>query len=162
MYNEFKILDIERFDIMEENKEINSALKLFVVMSKAQRSIVDVVSKDVKSYGLNTTEFGVLDLLYNKEKFPLQKIGEHILIASGSITYVVDKLEQKGLIERKGCPKDRRVTYAAITKAGVELMDDIFPKHKKVIDEIFSVLTEDEKQMMIGLWKKVGFHVSQS
>ncbi|MDX8362331.1 MULTISPECIES: MarR family transcriptional regulator [Bacillaceae] len=147
---------------MEENKEINSALKLFVVMSKAQRSIVDVVSKDVKSYGLNTTEFGVLDLLYNKEKFPLQKIGEHILIASGSITYVVDKLEQKGLIERKGCPKDRRVTYAAITKAGVELMDDIFPKHKKVIDEIFSVLTEDEKQMMIGLWKKVGFHVSQS
>lgn len=64
---------------------------------------------------MNPTEFAVLELLYHKGQQPLQQIGGKILLASGSITYVVDKLEKKGFLERVACPNDRRVTYAAIT-----------------------------------------------
>src|SRR5690625_3614485 len=93
------------------------SLKLFVVLKRALESIKKRVEEDINNLGLNTTEFAVLELLYSKGDQPIQKIGEKVLIASSSITYVVDKLEKKKLLKRKPCPKDRRVTHATITRS---------------------------------------------
>ena len=104
------------------------SLKLFVTLSRAAQAITKRIEEDIKSYGLNPTEFAVLELLYSKGDQPIQKIGDKILLASSSITYVVDRWEKKRL---KLCPKDRRVTYASITSEGIELMHTIFPQHKR-------------------------------
>jgi MarR family 2-MHQ and catechol resistance regulon transcriptional repressor len=143
---------------MEKTKQIEESLKLFIVLSRAQRAFNDVVNKHISTFKLNPTEFAVLELLYHKGDQPLQQIGGKILLASGSITYVVDKLEQKGLLARKACPKDRRVTHAQITDKGKQLIEEIFPPHEERINEIVSVLTDEEKSMVTELLKKVGYH----
>lgn len=141
-----------------EDYEENLSLKAFVVLSRALQSIKKRVEEDIKCLGLNPTEFAVLELLYNKGDQPIQKIGEKVLIASSSITYVVDKLEKKNLLERKPCPKDRRVTHAVITNVGMELMNEVFPKHKAAMKEIFGGLDNKEKEELIEQLKKLGFH----
>jgi MarR family 2-MHQ and catechol resistance regulon transcriptional repressor len=145
---------------IQDNKHIeeNLSLKLFIVLNRALQSVKKRVEENIKSFGLNPTEFAVLELLYSKGDQPIQKIGEKVLIASSSITYVVDKLEKKRFIDRKPCPKDRRITYAAITEAGTDVMNDIFPKHRDAIEEICSGLDEKEKVMVIEQLKKLGFH----
>jgi MarR family 2-MHQ and catechol resistance regulon transcriptional repressor len=143
---------------MEKTKQIEESLKLFIVLSRAHRAFNDVVNKHISTFKLNPTEFAVLELLYHKGDQPLQQIGGKILLASGSITYVVDKLEQKGLLARKACPKDRRVTHAQITDKGKQLIEEIFPPHEERINEIVSVLTDEEKGMVTELLKKVGYH----
>lgn len=140
------------------NLEEKLSLKLFIVLSRAFESIKKRVEEDIKCLGLNPTEFAVLELIYSKGDQPIQKIGEKVLIASSSITYVVDKLEKKKLLERKPCPNDRRVTYATITTAGTDLMDDVFPKHKQAIQEIFGGLDTNEKEVMITQLKKLGYY----
>lgn len=137
------------------------SLKAFVVLSRAYRAINDQANKHITSYKLNPTEFAVLELLFHKGDQPLQQIGGKILLASGSITYVVDKLEQKGYLARKACAKDRRVTYAHITEKGKELMEEIFPSHQEKIDEMFNVLTEEEKTQLIDLLKKTGYKAKE-
>jgi len=137
-------------------KKEDPSLKLFVVLAKAYRSVSDQVAADIRNMGLNTTDFGVLELLYHSGDQPLQKIGDKILLASGSITYVVDKLEKKGLLKRTQSEKDRRITYASITEAGVELLNHIFPDHWKQIEAITAGLTDEEKQEAIQLLKKLG------
>ncbi|GEM04036.1 HTH-type transcriptional regulator MhqR [Halolactibacillus miurensis] len=144
-----------------EKKKQDPSLKLFVVLSKAYRAVSDQVADDIRSKGLNTTDFGVLELLYHSGDQPLQKIGDKILLASGSITYVVDKLEKKGLVKRTQSEKDRRVTYASITDAGVALLNDIFPDHWKQIEHITDGLTEEEKRQAITLLKKLGAFADQ-
>ncbi|WP_416151012.1 MarR family winged helix-turn-helix transcriptional regulator [Salipaludibacillus sp. HK11] len=134
------------------------SLKLFVVLSRALQSVKKRVEEDIKSHQLNPTEFAVLELIYNKGEQPIQKIGEKVLIASSSITYVVDKLEKKLLLERRPCPKDRRITHAVITAKGYELMTEIFPKHKEAINEIFAGLDASEKEFMIHQLKKLGYY----
>ncbi|WP_261131191.1 MarR family winged helix-turn-helix transcriptional regulator [Bacillus sp. Marseille-Q3570] len=134
----------------------DSSLELFVVLSRAYQSIMEVARKDIQRFGLNLTEFGVLELLYHKGPHPLQKIGGKILLASGSITYVVDKLEEKGYLERKACEKDRRITYAFLTEKGKALMEDIFPSHEEVLKQALSGITEDEKTEAIRLLKELG------
>lgn len=138
------------------------SLKLFVVLSKAYRSVADQVAIDIQGYGLNTTDFGVMELLYHEGEQPLQKIGERILLASGSITYVVDKLERKGLVKRTPSAKDRRITYASLTSVGEQLLNDIFPEHWKQIEAITAGLTEEEKIQAIELLKKLGLYVENN
>jgi MarR family 2-MHQ and catechol resistance regulon transcriptional repressor len=142
---------------MEKEKDIKQSLKLFIVLSRAYRSVSDQVNKSIQSFGVNPTEFAVLELLYHKGDQPLQQIGEKILLASGSITYVVDKLENKRLIVRKACEKDRRVTYASITEKGRTFIEKVFPEHAQTIHEIVSGLTAEEKEQAISLLKKLGY-----
>ncbi|MBP2239924.1 MarR family 2-MHQ and catechol resistance regulon transcriptional repressor [Cytobacillus eiseniae] len=138
------------------SEQVNQSLKLFIVLSRAYRAVNENVNKLIQTYGLNPTEFAVMELLYHKGDQPLQQIGGKILLASGSITYVVDKLEQKGLLSRVACPKDRRVTYAQITEQGKAFIEDVFPDHAKQIDAYMSELSPEEKDMAIGLLKKLG------
>jgi MarR family 2-MHQ and catechol resistance regulon transcriptional repressor len=132
-----------------ENDSVSQSLKLFIVLSRAYKAINEHVNKRIQANGLNPTEFAVLELLYHKGDVPLQQIGGKILIASGSITYVVDKLEQKGFLKRVACPNDRRVTYAQISDTGRKFIEEIFPDHAKRINELMSSLDENEKEEAI-------------
>ncbi|MEH7121048.1 MarR family transcriptional regulator [Neobacillus vireti] len=139
-----------------ENESVDKSLKLFIVLSRAYKAINEHVNKAIQLKGLNPTEFAVLELLYHKGDQPMQQIGGKILLASGSITYVVDKLEQKGFLRRIACPNDRRVTYAQITEQGKAFIEEIFPEHATQIDKLMSSLSEDEKTSAIDLLKKLG------
>ncbi|WP_138420690.1 MarR family winged helix-turn-helix transcriptional regulator [Aquibacillus sediminis] len=146
---------------MDSKAEQAQSLKLFIVLNRALQSITNRVKENIKTYGLNPTEFAVLELLYHKGDQPIQKIGDKVLLASGSITYVVDKLETKELLQRKPCPNDRRVTYAAISEIGIQLMDNIFPKHMAAIHEILGGLSYEDKALVIDKMKELGIFASE-
>lgn len=142
-------------------KKKDSSLKLFVVMAKAYLAVMEEAALDIKSKGLNFTEFAVLELLYHNGEQSLQKIGKKILLTSGSITYVINKLEKKGLVRREQSVEDRRITYAIITGTGRELMDSVFPEHWEKIRNIMSALTEEEREAATLLLKKLGTSISK-
>lgn len=136
------------------------ALKTLTVLLKSSSSVQDVVKKDMIKYGVNPTEFSVLELLYNKGDQPIQYIGKKILLASSSITYVVDKLEKKEFIKRTPSATDRRVTNISISEKGTVFMQETFPQHEELISNLFSELSETEKTTLIDLLKKVGYRAS--
>lgn len=140
-----------------ENQE--RALKLFIVLSRASKVILEESNELIEQYDLNPTEFGVLELLYHRGQQPIQKIGQKILLQSGSMTYVVNQLQEKGFVERNHCEKDKRITYIAITDNGIELVESIFPNHAEKITEIMAALTIEEQEVAIELIKKLGLSV---
>ncbi len=139
--------------------EIEQSLKLYIVLSRAHKAINEVTNQFFQEQGLNPTEFAVLELLYHKGRQPLQQIGNKILLASGSITYVIDKLEKRGYLERLACPSDRRVTYAEISEKGKAFMAEIFPVHEKKLHELMDALDPTEKETAIQLLKKLGLSI---
>ncbi|MED4604293.1 MarR family transcriptional regulator [Paenibacillus validus] len=142
--------------------ERDESLHLFVVLSRACEWVTAHAHRDIRRHGLNPTEYGVLELLYHKGPQPLQQIGEKILMTSGNITYVIDKLEQKQLVVRKPCPEDRRVSFAEITERGVAFLNDAFPAHQQVVANAVAGLTSEEKRQAIALLKKLGISAKES
>ena len=138
----------------------NQALHAITVLLRASRSLEDLLKKDVSKYGLNATEFAVLELLYHKGRQPIQIIGKKILVASSSITYVIDKLEEKGFVMRQGCPNDRRVIHAAITEEGEAMMEKVFPEHERKMEELFSAIPAEELARTIDHLKIIGVEAS--
>jgi MarR family 2-MHQ and catechol resistance regulon transcriptional repressor len=136
--------------------EREHTIKAFVVFMKAAKSVQERIKHDIANYDLSPTEFAVLEILYHKGKQTVQQICNRILLASGSMTYVIDKLEKKDLLKRNFCKEDRRVIHLTITVDGRKLMDEIFPQHEIVIQELFGDLLIEEKKLLISILKKVG------
>lgn len=139
-----------------DNMYENLSLKSFVVLMKSSKAIQEQIKKDISKYDIHPSEFTVLEALHVKGKQTVRQISDAVLINSGSITYVMDKLEAKGFLERIDCKEDRRVVYIQITDEGKQFMEEVFPKHQLVIEEIFSEITEKEKEVLINLLKRVG------
>lgn len=131
------------------------SLNTFVGLNRTLDHLMKIVKTDVQRYGLNVTEFAVMELLYNKGDQPIQRIGNRVLIASSSITYVVDKLEEKGCVVRQRNENDKRVTNASLTDKGRSMMDEIFPDHASTLESTFSVLTDEEITVLQTALKKL-------
>lgn len=131
-------------------------LKLFRTWLKATKSLYDNVTKDIASHGLTIENFMVLELLYNKGPQYIQEISEKLVIPSGSITYVVNKLENKEFVKREIKEENKRYCKVVLTKKGEDLFNEIFPKHVEMIVENFAVLDDSQKDQLTALLKSVG------
>lgn len=138
------------------NREKES-LRALTIILRASGSITKMVKKDMDSYGVNATEFMVLELLYNRGPQAIQVIGNKVLLASSSITYVINQLEKKDFVKRKKNEKDRRVTLVSLTVEGQELMDEIFPQHSSIIESLFEDLTDEDLVKLANNLKEVGY-----
>src|SRR5699024_8122095 len=128
-------------DAMNRTKE---SLNTFIGLNRTVDHLEQIVRNDIQRYGLNITEVAVLELLYNKGDQPIQRIGDRVLIASSSITYVVDKLEAKGYVVRIRNIQDKRVTKASITEEPHALINEICPEQEATLESTFSVLSNEE------------------
>ncbi|HET7457060.1 MAG TPA: MarR family transcriptional regulator, partial [Gemmatimonadaceae bacterium] len=134
----------------------DATLKLWVVLARAYAAVAKHVEDDVARHGLTSAEFGILEALYHKGPLLLGEIQRKVLVSSGGITYLVDRLTAKGLVERQDCPNDRRARYAVLTDAGEKLIAEIFPRHAARITRAVSGLTAAEKTQATELLRKLG------
>jgi MarR family 2-MHQ and catechol resistance regulon transcriptional repressor len=85
-----------------------------------------------------------------------QRLAERLLLATGSVTHVIDQLEKQDLVKRVACPRDRRVLYADLTEKGRALIADIFPAHAASIRQAVAGLSPEEQEAATTLLKKLG------
>jgi MarR family 2-MHQ and catechol resistance regulon transcriptional repressor len=133
-----------------------TALKLFVVLQRAAWAAGEVAKADIERHDLTPAEFGILEALHHKGPLLLGDLQKRILVSSGGITFLVDRLVKRGLAERQACPNDRRARYAALTKQGTQLMRSIFPVHAAAIREAMGGLSAAEQREATRLLKALG------
>lgn len=125
-------------------------LKLVIALARAHSSLFGSIERSLKPRKLTISEFGVLEFLYHKGRHPVQAIADKILVTSGTITYVIDRLTDKGLVLRKQCETDKRKYYVDLTQEGRKLIAEVFPEHEKHLGSLFNTLGDDTKNMLIN------------
>ncbi len=141
---------------MITNEKTEAALRLWVVLTRALRSIEKPLHEQVERHGLSLTEFAVLEVLLHKGELPMGEIGQRILLTSGSTTYVIDKLEERGLLKRRRCTEDRRVLHVDLTDTGRELVQEVFPEHAELIKTLTEGLSYEEQLEVTEKLKRLG------
>ncbi len=132
------------------------ALKLWVTLARAYAAVAAQAQDDVRADGLSIGEFAVLELLFHRGQTLLGEIQKRILVSSGGITFLVDRLVAKGLVERRKCAEDRRARYAALTRDGERLMRRIFPRHARRIAAAMSALSTPQQRELARHLKQLG------
>lgn len=143
------------------SEEEHRALRLWIALARSTSSFTKVVAARVAAYRLTLPQFGVLEALYHLGPLPLGELAEKLLVTGGNVTYVMDRLEDQGLVVRSRCEDDRRVIRAELTPAGHRLVEDVFPGHATFIAELAGVLTPGEQEELRTLLKKLGKGVTR-
>ena len=132
------------------------ALKLFVVLARAAAAVGRHSDAHIASRDLTSAEFAILEVLYHRGPLLLGDVQRRILVSSGGITFLVDKLEARGLVRRVPCATDRRARYADLTENGRELIARIFPAHAEAIRRAMSGLGLADQRRVTTLLRLLG------
>ena len=119
---------------------------LVIATARSYNAVFSKIEKHIQKFDLSLSEFGVLEMLLNTGEQSVQKIAEKILVTSGTITYVLDKLQRKGLISRKKCEKDKRVFYITLTSNGETFISEVFMEHTRFLEALFQDLDRNQKK----------------
>ena len=128
----------------------------WLVMWKAAHAVEAYAVKSIAGVEMCGSDFAVLEALLHKGPLPVNVIGRKVLLTSGSITTAVDRLEKKGLVERKSDAEDKRSRIVHLTREGRKLIKKAFADHAADMERLVSVLEPDERATMIRLLKKIG------
>ncbi len=134
---------------------------LRLILGKANQAVEQVDRKSITRTDLNVSDFSILEALLHKGPMPINTVGEKVLLTSGSMTAAANRLEAKGLVERIRDPLDGRSFYLHLTKPGLELIRSAYRRHSENLENIFTCLDEKERDELVRLLKKVGYHALQ-
>lgn len=138
------------------NAQAEVVLDVWDTMVRTFHALMRQANKHVGA-DLSSTEWAVLAHLYRHGIEPMAKISQTVSITTGNVTYVVDKLVERGLVCRQPCKKDRRVIYAVLTEKGRQMMDELFPTYvEKIQSMLLSKLSDDELATLQLILKKLG------
>ncbi len=96
----------------------------------------------VSRWKLTLPQFDVLAELARADArgFTFVELSRLLLVTSGNLTGIVDRLEQQRLVARRPDGKDRRVIRVALTDKGRRVTDEVLPAHAADIEEILSFM----------------------
>jgi MarR family 2-MHQ and catechol resistance regulon transcriptional repressor len=112
-------------------------LRSIRLLSECMQSFEKISSKRVRSLGFTDSQFDIIATLGNTPGMTCKELGEKTLITKGTLTGVLDRLEQKGLIQRER-GEDRRQLFVKLTPEGELQFANAFPEVVKQGREIFS------------------------
>jgi MarR family 2-MHQ and catechol resistance regulon transcriptional repressor len=133
-----------------------SGVHLWLVLWKASRALYAHADQSIASLDMCQSDFGVLEALLHKGPLPIKTLGQKVLLTSGSITSAIDRLEERGWVERSTDGNDRRSRIVRLTDAGRATIRGAFAGHKKHMEAVVSSLDTQERTVLIGLLRRLG------
>ena len=107
-------------------------------------------------YGLTAQQYNALRLLQgvHPKKMPTLAVAGRLISRAPDITRLLDKLSDRGLVERERPADNRRVVNVGITEAGLALLDDLAREVRACHERQLGHLSAGEMESLVGLLKK--------
>ena len=137
-------------------KDSRDPIHCWLVLMKAFHSTVKYLYAGLAETGIDDTDFRILEVLLNKGPLPVNTIGPKVNLTPGSISTAVDRLVDRGLVNRVESPEDRRIRVVSLTARGKELIAPIFRKHAAEIRKVFADASPKELRALEATLKKIG------
>ena len=132
------------------------ALDAYIKLSRAADAVSARINHHLKEVNLTISQFGVLEALYHLGPLHQNELGEKILKTGGNMTLVIDNLVKRGVVCRERDEDDRRFITVHLTEAGQNLIQDLFPRHVRVVVQEMGALTPEEQAQLAALCRKIG------
>jgi MarR family 2-MHQ and catechol resistance regulon transcriptional repressor len=118
-------------------------------------SLYDAEGLRKSGSGLTPSQARVIFTIGGTEGMTCKDIGDITLITKGTLTGVIDRLEEKGLVERWSVEGDGRKTIVALTRRGQRIYEREFPRHVEFLKEKFGKLGAGDRKKATALLQKI-------
>lgn len=123
---------------------------------RAEASVRRRLSCELEREGLSGTGFSVLVVLTTADgELEMRTLRNRLRLSKATLSEVVSTLESRRLVSRRRLRSDRRAASVALTAAGREIVERLFPQHSRRVADAFSVLDEEEKRSLASICRKL-------
>jgi MarR family 2-MHQ and catechol resistance regulon transcriptional repressor len=119
--------------------------QVWIALAHCYRAMSSLIERSFLESGLSLTDFMLLEALLHKGSMTITEIQASALLAIGSMTAAVDRLESKGLIARTLSKSDRRARILQLTGEGTAVITRAYQEHSGDLKRWMSVLSADER-----------------
>jgi DNA-binding MarR family transcriptional regulator len=130
-------------------------LSVGYLMSRARASLLSGLDARLEQFGLNAMQFAVLKHLAHGDAGTAADLCRVMYYDGGSMTRLVDRLEERGLLRRERCREDRRVVYLRVAPNGRALLPRLMDAASGVIETHLAGFTPDEAEMLKAYLKRM-------
>lgn len=110
------------------------------------------------------TTLSRFDFMAQLERYPaglrMNELSKRLMVTGGNITGLTDQLEREGLVVRGSDTDDRRAITVTLTDNGMARFRQMAACHEQWIIGLLGGLTQEEKQTMLRLLRKLKLQLS--
>jgi DNA-binding MarR family transcriptional regulator len=132
---------------------------------RAHAALVHELDRQLEmAHDLPLTQYEVLLHLEGapEHRLRMSELARSVLLSQSGVTRLVDRLEQRGLVVREGCPEDRRVLYARLTPDGARALAEARPTHLAGVRDLFLRHFDESELRALGeSWERLVDQPSQ-
>lgn len=116
-----------------------------------------IATRLLRPFGISQEQYNILRILRGMTGCPatIKTLTERMLDNNSNASRLVEKLKQKGLVERLECPMDRRRVDITITEKGLKLLDETAVLMEGNIRSNFMNISEEEARQLNELLDKM-------
>ena len=133
-----------------------TAPRLWWVIARSHHALRLLAERSIANTGLCLSDFGALEALLHKGPLTITEIQDKVMLASGSMTAAIDRLEKMGLVVRKSTAKDRRARVVQLTPEGKRVAKASFKKHADDLEGLISVLSDQGEETAVRVAQETG------
>ena len=133
-----------------------SGIHVWLVLWKASRAVEAQALRSIAEFGMVQSDFGVLEALLHLGPLSAKRLGQKVLLTSGSITAAVDRLADRGLVRREDDANDRRACIVHLTAPGRRLIEPAFAQHRAAMDELLAGFAIEDRRALLPLLRRLG------
>ena len=104
---------------------------------------------------VTAAQYRVLFLIYQKEPCRMSDLSKEAMVSTSSLTIMLNKLVDQGLVKRQSSAKDRRVILVKLTDQGKAILQDVHRRYLSAIEEKVALLEPEQKKTLHDLLKEV-------
>ncbi len=129
--------------------------KLAFLLSQVGAHASARFAERLEPLGLKPAHAGVLRVVADADGLSQQALGEKLGLFPSRLVGVLDELEQRGLVERRDSPADRRSYALYLTRAGREILEQIGRIGYEHEDVLCAALNQSERAQLAGFLRRI-------
>jgi len=109
----------------------------------------------VKSSGLSTAQMHAIEIVGHGVSLRMKELAGKMGVTTGSLTVMIDRLEEQGLLRRRPHETDRRSWLVELTAEGSALFEQHHQYHLRLTEEITATLSSEEQERFSLILDKI-------
>jgi DNA-binding MarR family transcriptional regulator len=128
--------------------QLELGVRTWLHLNRIMHTVGRRLSGHLQDYDLTLAQFGVLAQLQAVPDISQQMLADWLFVTKGNMVGLLNRLEDRGLVERRPDPEDGRTHVVSLTKQGAALAARVVPEHEELVAECMGVIAPEDQRTL--------------
>jgi DNA-binding MarR family transcriptional regulator len=125
------------------------------LFSKAHQKTLQIFRQELQEVDLTPVQAGFLSYLVSNNGAAPAQLASHFGLEGSTVTGILDRMEKKGLLERRINPDDRRTYHIVVTQAGWDLSEPVLKCSKRANKLVAEMIGKDDAPLFLAIMQRI-------